>query len=253
MKSVLGAEKAKNIIASVIQVIPLTRTILQVFLELPEPLSYQAGQYLKVVMNDGQQIPLSIANAPLGGRRLELHIRHTPENPSSVQLLSSIQQQGILNIVAPFGQCTVVTLKSEYPVIFMARGSGFAPIKAIIEQLLATGFEQPIHLYWGFRNMGDQYLDELPQTWTHHLENFQYTPVLCPDELHPSCSQSILAWNGRFGDLMDVIITDYVDLSPFQILAAGPFDMILKARDQFMRHGLKVENMYSDAFSVLKR
>lgn len=213
---------------------------MQVFLQLPCPLIYQAGQYLEIITADGQQTPFSIANASLGSRQLELHIRHTPENSVSHQIVSEIKKQGALNIVAPLGHCTYLSLKPHRPVIFMARGTGFAPIKAIIEQMLSEGTDLPMHLYWGAKNVGDQYLDELVQSWAEHVEHFQYTPIL---------SSASSQWAGRSGNLIDSIAIDYQDFSNYQVFAAGPFDMMLRARDVFEKQGLKPENMYSDAFS----
>lgn len=237
----------ENIVASVAQVKPLTASILQVFLELPTHLEYKAGQYLQVVTEDGQHIPFSIANAPLGSNQLELHIRHTPENPLNHQIVSHIQTQGTLSFVAPFGNCTYLSLKPHCPVIFMVRGSGFAPVKAIIEQLLTEESTLSMHLYWGARQLGDQYLDELPKHWAKHMETFQYTPVLCPDE---PCAKISTKWTGRTGDLIDIIAMDhYPDLSHYQVLAAGPFDLIYKARDVFVKQGLKSDHMYADAFA----
>jgi CDP-4-dehydro-6-deoxyglucose reductase len=247
MKCLLSGKMRQNILAPAIQVKPLTATVLQVFLELSSPVNYAAGQYLEVVMADGKQVPLSIANAPLGSRQIELHIRHTPENALNMKLVSEIQTQGALQIVLPFGECTHLSLKPNIPVIFMARGSGFAPIKAIIEQLLADGSTLPMHLYWGSRNLGDHYLDELPKSWAEHVETFDYTPLLCPDDLSADVS---LKWAGRTGDLIDTIAMDhYPDLEHYQVLAAGPFDMIFKARNVFQAQGLNAENMYADAFA----
>lgn len=248
MKCSLDGKILQNILAPVVQIKPLTNSILQVFLQLPTALKYQAGQYLEVVIANGQHIPFSIANAPLGSNQLELHIRHTPENSLSDQILSEMRTQGALQIVAPFGQCTHLSLKPHCPVIFMARGSGFAPIKAIIEQILANGIEIPMHLYWGAKNIGDQYMDELPKSWADHIEYFEYTPVLCPEDLSKATIST--KWTGRSGDLIDLIAMDYYpDLSSYQVLAAGPFDMIFKAREVFTKQGLKADNMYSDAFA----
>lgn len=227
-------------IVSVAQVKPLTATIMQVFLQLPQALPYLAGQYLEVILNTGtpreQRVPLSIANAALGATQLELHIRHAPENAMNNALLQEIQQSGIVHIAVPFGQCTYLSLKPNLPVIFMARGSGFSPIKAIIEQLLANGSTLSMHLYWGARNKGDQYLDMLPKQWADHVDHFAYTPLLC---------------NDNSDELIQKILDDHSDLSQHQILAAGPFDMIFKARDMFQQYGLKLDNMYSDAFDFV--
>ncbi len=248
MKLTINGKTCQDIFANIVQVKPLTNSVMQVILQLPSPLTYEAGQYLEVITSDGQHTPFSIANAALGTSQIELHIRHTPENALSSQIIAEIQKQGALQIVFPFGKCTYKKLKSDLPIIFMARGTGFAPIKAVIEQLLIDGSTLPMHLYWGARNIGDHYLDELPQSWAAHVENFEYTPLLCPES--PNLEVPV-KWTGRSGDLVDLIAMDhYPDLSNYQVLAAGPFDMMFKARDVFCKQGLTLENMHSDAFGV---
>lgn len=236
----------QSIHATITRIIPLTNSVLQVFLQLSAPLKYEAGQYLEVITQSGHRVPFSIANAPLGTDQLELHIRHTPENKVNSEIITEIQTRGALSIIGPFGQCTHLSLKPNCPIIFMARGSGFAPIKAIIEHFLTSGTATPMHLYWGARSIGDQYLD-LPKSWAEHVEYFQYTPIFCPDTIGTPPPEK---WTGRSGDLIDTIVQDHCpNLAKYQVLAAGPFDMIFKARHIFTQQGLKLENMYSDAFA----
>jgi CDP-4-dehydro-6-deoxyglucose reductase, E3 len=251
MKHQVNGKILETVLAPIVQVRPLTNAIIQVFLQLPSLISYDAGQYLQVITSDGQRVPFSIANANLGSSQVELHIRHTPENQINNQIVSEIQKQGALQITMPLGECTYQVLQPSLPIIFMARGTGFAPIKAIIEQLFVDGCALPMHLYWGARNIGDHYLDELPEKWTEHVENFKYTPLLCPEPSHKSSEIEIpVKWTGRSGDLVDMIALDYYpSLANYQVLAAGPFDMMLQARDVFKKQGLKSENMYADAFS----
>lgn len=228
--------------AQVITIKPLTDKILQVMLELAAPLDYASGQYLEIITRDEQHMPFSIANAPLGSRQLELHIRHTPDNSYSTQLVAEIKQYGEIQLAAPLGVCTYQILKPQLPIIFMAGGSGFAPIKAIIEQIFTLGPLVAMHLYWGVKTVGDLYLDELAQGWAKHVPLFQYTPVLSQDQP---------LWLGRKGLVFHAILQDYVDLSGYQVLAAGPFDMVLTARTHLLAQGLLAENMYSDAFSFV--
>lgn len=234
----------KPLLLQVVQAQPLTPTLIQVFLELPESIHYHAGQYLQVVMPNEQLVPFSIASAPLGSRQLELHIRHYPENALSAQIINDIQTNRALSVVMPFGQSTYLSIKPDLPIIFMAYGSGFSPIKAVIEQLLMNTCLLPMHLYWSGRVIGDHYLDELTKRWVEHVENFEYTPLLSSD------SPMLLKWTGRTGDLVDMIAMDhYPNLSQYQIFAAGPFDMMIQSREIFEKQGLKPGNMYSDAFS----
>jgi len=227
----------------VLQARPLTDRVLQVFLQLPVPLHYLAGQYLEVITQTEKVIPLSIANAPLGSSQLELHIGHTPQNSLVNELLKVLQEKRVLTVRAPFGNCTYLSLKPDLPVILLAGGSGFAPIKAIIEQLLALGEPPAIHLYWGAKTLGDLYLDELPKSWAVHVENFRYTSVL---------SQEISkTWSDRRGTPVDAVLEDYPDLSGYQVLAAGPFDMVFAAKERFLKQSLNPQHIFSDAFTFI--
>jgi len=122
----------------------------------------------------------------------------------------------------------------------MAGGTGFAPIKAIIEQALADGDKHPKHLYWGAKTVSDLYLDELPQQWVKTVPHFQYTPVL-------SASNDQGLWQGRTGLLHEIIAQDHPSLTSYQVYAAGPPDLIFAALKTFQTLGLKKELMYSDA------
>lgn len=218
---------------------PLTDTIILLLLQPVDNkrFDYTAGQYIKIVTADGRQMPFSIANAPLGARQIELHIRHTEANAYSNYLLNEIKRTGLLTITGPFGHC-IYQQKSTRPCILMAGGTGFAPMKAIIEQALANGDNHPKHLYWGVKTVSDLYLDELPQQWAKAVPDFQYTPVL-------STTNNRL-WQGRTGLVHEIIAQDHPSLANYQVYAAGAPDMVFAALKTFQALGLKKGLMYSD-------
>jgi len=219
---------------------PLTDTVVQVMLYADErnTLDYLAGQYIEIITHNGEKIPFSIANAPLGGRHLELHIRHTPENPISLQLLQEIKQEGHLTITGPFGQCIYHENKKE-PIIFLAGGTGFAPMKALIEHALMIAETRPMHLYWGAKTASDLYYAELAEHWAKSVTQFTYTPVLSKQK-NPA--------NGsvKLGFVHEMVIHDHPDLSQHQVYAAGPPIMVSTAANLFFQHGLLKENFFSD-------
>ena len=134
---------------------------------------------------------------------------------------------------------------SARPVIFMAGGTGFAPVKGIIEDTIARGIPRSMHLYWGVRSREDLYLHELAQTWTQRYPHIRYTPVLSD----PKPSDH---WNGRHGLVHLAISQDFADLSTHEIYASGSPAMVYAGRDSFSANGLSLAHYYSDAFEFAK-
>lgn len=233
--------KAQKMWCRVDLIHPLTDTVVQVLMTPSKHrLNYQAGQYIEIITENGKHLPFSIANAPLGGYQLELHIRHTSENPYSHYLLSEIKRTGRILIKGPFGHC-IYHKQSLRKNLFLAAGTGFAPIKAIIEQALMEDVGTcPMYLYWSAREASDLYLDEIPQHWAKSIEHFHYTPVLLP-----SCAGE--DWHGQTGLVYDIIAKDHPDLSNFQVYAAGPPQLIQLAWQKFQTLGLKKEFICSDS------
>jgi CDP-4-dehydro-6-deoxyglucose reductase len=217
--------------------------IWQVFLTPPQKkyLQYKAGQYLEIFNPAHDPRPFSIANAPIENNGIiELHIRCVANSPYTLSLIENIKKTRTLDIRGPFGQCTYKKIP-EYPSIFIAGGTGFAPIKAIIEQALSEKITQPIYLYWGARTQADLYMNELASQWEKDVSHFQYIPVL-------SASLEADHWTGKTGFLHDAVLADHPDLTHHHVYASGPQEMVYAALDIFKRHGLDEKLMYSDAF-----
>ncbi|NKB47428.1 MAG: hypothetical protein GKR77_06535 [Legionellales bacterium] len=215
---------------------PLTDTVIQVEVLPQQPFHYQAGQYTYIVTNDGCQMPFSIANAPLGAKQLEFHIRHASDSDYSRYLLAQIKQQQNLVITAAEGECVYDNPQSQ-SVILLAGGTGFAPIKAIIEQVLSQTLSHSLYLYWGARRMNDLYLPELAQHWQRTIERFHYQPVLSEPDAN---------WTGQSGWVHEAVVQRHTDLTNWQVYAAGPPEMIQRAYQSFTLQGLSSEQMHSD-------
>lgn len=227
--------RKNNIIdAQVESITPLTDSILQLILAPHDYIDYQAGQYLKIML-DNEACCYSIANAPLGSHKYELHIRHSSENLLNQRLLAEIKQKGSLSIALPFGDCNLSHLDANKPILFIAGGTGFAPIKAMIEQLLATGESRAFELFWGARSQSDLYMDEKVSQWQAHVRHFRYFSLL------PEPNKITLASN--------VIERHTKDINDWQIVISGPFDMAYNTRDELVACGALTENLFSDAFS----
>lgn len=224
----------KPIIAQVESITPLTDSILQILLKPAKYMDYKPGQYLQVISAAGE-LSYSIANAPLGSHQYELHIRHNKDNPANQQLLAEIKKNGEVKICVPEGNCHLDKLQDNKPILFIAGGTGFAPIKAMIEQLLATGDTRAFELFWGARSQSDLYMDEKVMQWQAHVEHFRYYSLLS------NTSKETLA---------SVILDHHQhDLDQWQIVIAGPFDMVYAIRDILVEHGIAQGQLFSDAFA----
>lgn len=224
--------------ADVFQITPLTNSILQLILSPDQYIEYRAGQYLQIILNENP-ISYSIANAPLGSRNYELHIRHGNTDSSTHDLLQQIKQQSRVSLLLPFGDCELSGLDLNKPIIFIAVGTGFAPIKAMIEQLLADGFSRAIYLYWGARNKRDLYMDEKAMHWQAHVKHFNY---------YSSISTPVHSTSAN--TLASLVLTHHRDIiNDCQIVMNGPFDRIYAMRDFLVANNVPRELLFSDAFS----
>ncbi len=224
----------KQILAHVAHISPLTDSILQLILAPEEYIDYEAGQYLQILLGD-EAHSYSIANAPLGSHTYELHIRHSHDNPYNQALLAHIKREGAVTIQLPLGECHLSRLNLQQPILFIAGGTGFAPIKAMIEQLLATGEMRSFELLWGARSQSDLYMDDVVTRWQAHVPHFHYASLLSDANKETLASRAISLHQH--------------DLNDWQIVISGPFDMVYNTRDVLVAHGAKPENLFSDAFS----
>jgi CDP-4-dehydro-6-deoxyglucose reductase len=231
--------KKQLILTQVESVNPLTDSILKLILAPDHYVEYQAGQYLDIIFAD-EVLSYSIANAPLGSHKYELHIRHSADNASNQLLLAEIKQRGALTIRMPLGDCHLDKLDKQLPILFIAGGTGFAPVKAMIEQLLASGDERPFELFWGARSQSDLYMHEKVIHWQAHATHFRYFSLL-PN----SSSKDTLA--------SMVIEQHQQDLGNWQFVISGPFDMVFATRDALVAKGVQQAQLFSDAFSFEKK
>ncbi len=200
---------------------------------------FKAGQYLQILLSDGDRRNFSIANAPQGNDGVELHIRHIPGGRFSEQVLSNVKMGDKFDMELPYGDF-FVRQDSRTKIILLATGTGFAPIKSIVEDALKRGEERQMRLYWGARRREDLYLLDLPQKWVDQASWFSFIPVL---------SEPDGEWQGRTGHVHQAAMADYSDLSDIQVYACGSPLMIAAAQDGFIRYrGLPKQHFYSDAF-----
>jgi len=220
--------------------------ILKLQLPATDRFQYLAGQYVEFLLKDGQRRAYSIATPPVAEGPLELHIRHLPGGLFTDFVFGkttpALKEKDILRFEGPLGSF-FLREDSQKPIIFVAAGTGFAPIKSIIEQMQAKKIARPIHLYWGGRRPTDLYLDELCQTWANDIPQLTYTPVIS-DGLPED------AWTGRTGFVHTAVMQDHPDMSAFQVYACGAPVMVNAARQDFSsKCHLPEEEFFADSFT----
>ncbi len=220
----------------------LTHDVMELTLKLPvtERLQFLAGQYIDILLPDGRRRSFSLANPPHDDQLLVLHIRHVDGGEYTDYVFNQLQEKTILRIEGPLGGF-YLREESNRPMIFMAGGTGFAPIKSLMEHCIAEDTHRPIHLYWGVRAKQDLYGHELANQWAQQHANISYTPVLS----EPVQSD---AWQGRIGYVHQAIADDFADLSEYEVYACGPPAMVAAGKQTFINSGLNEAHYYSDAF-----
>ena len=126
--------------------------VLEIKLPASEKFQFIAGQYIDFLLAEGKRRSFSIANAPTASDFLELHIRLVPGGQFTTHVFEKLKEKDILRFEGPLGSFRLHEDSSK-PVVLLAGGTGFAPIKSIVENAIATGQTRPMTLYWGSRDM----------------------------------------------------------------------------------------------------
>jgi CDP-4-dehydro-6-deoxyglucose reductase, E3 len=243
--------------------------VMLVKLQLPanDGFAYRAGQYVEFILRDGARRSYSMATAPhpvptslptaqaagsasstapapapaAPGPGLELHIRHMPGGKFTDHVFGAMKEKEIVRIEGPFGTF-FLREDSAKPMIFLASGTGFAPIKAVIEDMQQKGIDRPATLYWGGRRPADLYLDDWVKARMSEMPNLKYVPVISnatPED----------AWHGRTGFVHAAVLQDFPDLSGYQVYACGAPIVIDSAQKAYTTEGgLPEDEFYADSF-----
>ena len=212
-------------------------------LQLPanQSFQYHAGQYVEFILRDGARRSYSMASAPeLAQGVMELHIRHMPGGRFTDHVFGAMKEKEILRMEGPFGTF-FLREDSARPVVMLASGTGFAPIKALIEHMEAKGLTRPTVLYWGARQAADLYLRDWAEAAAARLPWLRFVPVL---------SEPDADWSGRTGFVHQAVMADLPDLSGYQVYACGAPVMVQSAQRDFVAAcGLPEEEFFADAFT----
>jgi CDP-4-dehydro-6-deoxyglucose reductase len=245
----------KTLPCRIARLTPLAPDVMQVLLRLPavERLHFHAGQYLDVLLEGGRRRSFSIASPPHDSELIELHVRRVSGGGFTERLFAGtaaapLTVGALLRIEGPVGQFSY--REGSAPMLMVAGGTGFAPLKAMLRHVLENGIKREIHFYWGARHEYDLYEEPLVLEWTRRHPQLRYTAVL-------SEATRAEAAHVRAGFVHQAVLADHPDLSGFEVYAAGPPAMIEAMRESFPRHGLPGERLYFDSFDyapdVLRR
>jgi CDP-4-dehydro-6-deoxyglucose reductase len=186
-----------------------------------------------------------MANAPhtqTEAPGVELHIRHMPGGKFTDHVFGAMKEKDILRVEGPFGSF-YLREDSDKPIVLLASGTGFAPIKALIEQLQFKGSTRPVSLYWGGRRPQDLYLHDWVLARAAEMPQLRYVPVV-------SDAQPEDGWSGRTGFVHQAVLDDFADLSGYQVYACGAPIVVESARVAYSaQRGLPAEEFYADAFT----
>jgi CDP-4-dehydro-6-deoxyglucose reductase, E3 len=219
--------------------------VLKLQLPASEKLNYLAGQYIEIIMRDGTRRQYSMGSAPHLAEQVELHVRHMPGGKFTDGLFGvttpAIKERDILRFEGPMGTFCLQE-DSTKPIVFLASGTGFAPIKAVIEHALEKAVTRKMSLYWGGRRPQDLYMHKLCLEWAANHTGFNYIPVVS-DGLPED------AWAGRSGFVHKAVMADFPDLSEHQVYACGAPIVVDSAQKDFVEAcGLPLEEFFADSF-----
>ena len=234
----LAAIERKTLPCRVNSISNVTNNIVILTLRLPssQKFEYLSGQYIVLTYQNIKR-SYSIANVCHENNEIELHIKKIPHGQFSNLFINDIKVHTLMHLCGPNGSFFV--RKNERPIIFLACGTGFAPIKAMIEALLSNKTTRNIHIYWGM-STPESFYSDLPKSWTLRNHNIKYIPII---------SKPHIQWSGRIGFVQEAVLEDFPSLLEYEVYACGSRTMIDAARSSFLVRGLDASNFYSDVFA----
>ncbi|HET8703043.1 cytochrome b N-terminal domain-containing protein [Castellaniella sp.] len=236
-----GALAVREYTASVVRLEPLSADVMLLVLRPSDGavLDFKAGQYINILLEDGQRRAFSFANPPRGDALIELHVRLVPGGRFTTRVFRDMKVGDAVRFEGPLGRFTL--RDSPLPILFVAGATGFAPVKSILEDAFARGVSRPMRLYWGVRRREDLYMLELCERWQREHASFNIVPVLSD----PAGDDG---WTGRTGLVHEAILADFADLHGYEVYLCGSVRMVEAAAPAFIGRGLDEQACFSDAF-----
>ena len=242
-----GAFPIKKMPVRVASLVKKSDDVMLIQLQLPanDVMQFHAGQYIEFLLRDGSRRSYSMGNAPHtlepGAPKVELHIRHMPGGKFTDPVFTTMKEKDILRVEGPYGSF-FLREDSDKPMVLLASGTGFAPIKALIEHMQHKDISRPATLYWGGRRPSDLYMNDWVQGQLAQMPHLRYVPVVSnatPED----------AWTGRTGFVHQAVLQDHPDLSGFQVYACGAPIVVDSAQRDYGRAGLPAEEFFADSFT----
>ena len=221
--------------------------VMRIFLQLPatEVMQYHAGQYVEFLLRDGSRRAYSMANAPhtlaADAPKIELHIRHMPGGKFTDHVFGAMKEKDIQRVEGPQGSF-YLREDNDAPIVLLASGTGFAPIKALMEHMQHKGITRPTRLYWGGRRPADLYMNDWVLAQLPLMPHLQYIPVVSnalPED----------AWTGRTGFVHAAVLQDTPSLTAYQVYACGAPIVVDSAKRDYIASGLVEDNFFADSFT----
>ncbi len=219
--------------------------LLWLALEGGEQLSFRAGQYINILLEDGEKRSFSFATASGKSELIELHVRRIPGGRFTTHVFENMKVGDLVRFEGPVGKFALDE-ESTRPIIFVAGATGFAPVKSMLEHAFAVGVRRPMVLYWGVRRPEDLYMADLARRWDREHASFSFVPVI--SEPQPEDD-----WDGRTGLVHEAILEDFPSLGGYELYTCGSVHMVQSVRPEFLAHGLSEDACFSDAFSFSAR
>jgi CDP-4-dehydro-6-deoxyglucose reductase len=242
-----GAFPIKKMPVRVVSLVKKSDDVMVIHLQLPatDVMQFHAGQYIEFLLRDGSRRSYSMGNAPHtlepGAPKVELHIRHMPGGKFTDPVFTTMKEKDILRVEGPYGSF-FLREDSNKPMVLLASGTGFAPIKALIEHMQHKGITRPATLYWGGRRPSDLYMNDWVAGQLAQMPNLRYVPVVSNATLED-------AWTGRTGFVHQAVLQDHPDLSGFQVYACGAPIVVDSAQRDYGAAGLPAEEFFADSFT----
>jgi CDP-4-dehydro-6-deoxyglucose reductase len=216
--------------------------VMVISLKLPanERLQFLAGQYIEFLLKDDKRRAFSLASAPHADELLEIHVRRIPGGNFTEHVFTQMKEKDIMRIEGPLGSF-FLREDSDKPIILIAGGTGFAPIKGLIEHAMHIGIQRPMKLYWGAKDRAGLYMNKLAEEWAAK-HGIAYTPVLS----EPAATDN---WTGRTGLVHEAVLADHADVAGYQVYACGAPVMCEAALKDFTAQGLPKDEFFADVFS----
>lgn len=242
----LARAPVKEYVGVVDKMEKLAHDVMGVTIRLPEGerIAFTAGQYINIILEDGERRAFSFASAPHEAERIELQIRLVPGGRFTTHVFEKMKVGDTIRFEGPLGD--FVLRESNRPIVFVAGATGFAPVKSMVEDAFHRGLKRPIRLYWGVRKRRDLYLVELPERWQREHDNFKFIPVL--SEPGPEDE-----WTGRTGLVHEAILQDFPSLAGNEIYACGSVKMVEAIFPKLKDQGAEEGMCFSDAFTISAR